>query len=168
MLEARAGSGARSGPCMIWFILAALVLGAALFFGGDLKTSLRHPVGDTLRALAALAFTALAVLFALRHAVLPSLFAASLVFLLARPLVQSLRGRKRDKEDRESSEAMRRTVQSMTREEALAVLGLGPAPSREDVTRAHRRLIMKLHPDLGGTDYLAAKINRAKEILLSG
>ncbi len=151
---------------MIWLVLAALALGAALFFGGDVKASLRHPVGDVLRGLGAAAFAVLAVFFAVRHAILPSLIAGSLVFLLARPLVQNYWARERGKGGPERAEAARRNVQFMTREEALAVLGLGPAPSREDVKQAHRRLMMKLHPDQGGTDYLAAKINRAKEILL--
>ena len=55
---------------------------------------------------------------------------------------------------------------SMSREEALAVLGLGAGASDEDIVTAHRRLMQKLHPDRGGNDYLAAKINQAKDFLL--
>lgn len=54
----------------------------------------------------------------------------------------------------------------LTRAEALAVLGLGEEASREDIIAAHRRLMQKLHPDRGGNDYLAAKINQAKDFLL--
>lgn len=50
--------------------------------------------------------------------------------------------------------------------EALETLGLEPNPLREDIIDAHRRLIQKLHPDRGGNDYLAAKINKAKDILI--
>ena len=55
---------------------------------------------------------------------------------------------------------------SMSRAEALAILGLDDEASDEDIVTAHRRLMQKLHPDRGGNDYLAAKINQAKDFLL--
>ena len=54
----------------------------------------------------------------------------------------------------------------VTRAEAFAVLGLGEGASEEDIVAAHRTLIQKLHPDRGGNDYLAAKINEAKDFLI--
>ena len=55
---------------------------------------------------------------------------------------------------------------SMTRDEALSVLGLGPDARDDDIRAAHRRLILQNHPDKGGSDYLASKVNQAKDVLL--
>ena len=54
----------------------------------------------------------------------------------------------------------------MSRDEALQILGLAEDASEDDIVEAHRRLMQKLHPDRGGTSYLAAVINRAKDMLL--
>ena len=58
------------------------------------------------------------------------------------------------------------TPPPMDKAQARTVLGLGADATHADVVAAHRRLMQKLHPDRGGTDYLAATLNQAKETLL--
>lgn len=57
--------------------------------------------------------------------------------------------------------------ESMTKEEAYQILGLEPGASREEIHQAWRRLVKAVHPDSGGSAFLTAKINAARDLLLS-
>lgn len=60
----------------------------------------------------------------------------------------------------------KRTAQSLSKSDAYDLLGLKPGSSVDEIKAAHKRLMKEFHPDKGGTDYLAAKINEAKDVLL--
>ena len=62
--------------------------------------------------------------------------------------------------------AGRRTKGKMTADEARQVLGIKPGASKEEIIQAHKRMMQKVHPDRGGSDYLAAQINEARDTLL--
>lgn len=79
------------------------------------------------------------------------------------PFFQRLWSRRRGA----SSRQPRNNANAMSAEEARAMLGVGPQASREEIKAAYHRLMQKCHPDQGGSDYLAAQLNAAKEILLN-
>ena len=73
---------------------------------------------------------------------------------------------KRAKAEQANNNANTVNSSDMTKDEALAILGLDTSASEEEIVMAHRRLIQKLHPDTGGNEYLATQLNIAKEVLL--
>jgi hypothetical protein len=91
------------------------------------------------------------------------------VLFLVGPLVWSwVQGGQRAQPGRPGGRAggPARTGGPMSRAEAYQVLGLQPGASEEDIRAAHRRLMQGAHPDHGGSDWLAARINQARDVLL--
>ncbi len=73
---------------------------------------------------------------------------------------------KRDRAGTQYSAAPPPPFSDPQRDEALQILGLSGNPTREEIIAAHRKLINKLHPDRGGSGFLAARVNQAKDVLI--
>ena len=86
--------------------------------------------------------------------------------LLEAYLDRLLRLARRDGRRRATPPRRARSADDMTVAEAYEILGLEPGADEAAISAAHHRLMMQLHPDHGGTDYLATKINRARDVLL--
>lgn len=96
---------------------------------------------------------------------LPGLLASVLKWF---PLVRFLKSLLPQGADDKQAKKTRAQGQNMSREDALAILGLEDDASPEQIRTAHKQLMRKLHPDQGGTTWLAARLNQAKEVLLNG
>ena len=66
----------------------------------------------------------------------------------------------------QSGARTQQSSEAMTRSEALEVLGLEEGASEQEIKDAYRRLMGQMHPDKGGSDWMAAKLNTAKRVLL--
>ena len=78
----------------------------------------------------------------------------------------SYKSQQRDSSKKYSSSP--RNDSSLSKEEALEILGLSGNPDKNEIIMAHRKLIQKIHPDRGGSTYLAQKLNEAKRVLTDG
>jgi hypothetical protein len=71
-----------------------------------------------------------------------------------------------NKQSQYSTEANQPPRGKMTVAEAYQILGLKPPATKQEIVLAHKKLMQKMHPDRGGSDYLASQINLAKDLLL--
>ena len=99
-------------------------------------------------------------------AALVALAPRAMQFLKYLPSISRLYNQHGTTGNNEQQSAPPRQKQAMSMEEAMDILGLKAGYSEDDVKQAHRRMMQKNHPDRGGSDYLAAQINKAKDILL--
>lgn len=72
----------------------------------------------------------------------------------------------REDDTQTGSQGSPASQRAMSRQQAFDILGISPSSSKEEIIAAHRKLMQKMHPDRGGSDYLAAQINQAKDILI--
>jgi DnaJ homolog subfamily C member 19 len=117
----------------------------------------------------AIIFLALSGKLGLAVAALPALFVWILRFRVAINIWRSIKdmiGLSKPSANKQKTGSGSGFEGAMTREEALSILGLEEGALPAEIKAAYHRLISKAHPDKGGTDYLAAKINQAKDILL--
>jgi len=159
---------------MARLIILIAVLGIALILWHKItrasgeqrkKLVLWSIIGSVLGVLAILAVTGHLNIITAAIAGLIALLPRALPLLRYLPFVSSLYKQNRPNHQQTQSPPPR-GKQHMSVEEAIEVLGLKPGYTREDVIQAHRRMMQKVHPDRGGSDYLAAQINKAKETLL--
>lgn len=149
------------GPLALVFAVAAagwLLWRSARGAGGETRnvTLLK---GVAFLGLAAALFTA--KLFPLAFMTLVAAGAVTGIELWRERAIKTQEG----EEKRETKSAPTSSV--MQAAEAASILGVAPDAPPETIRAAHKKLISQLHPDKGGTDYLAAKINDARETLLS-
>ena len=84
------------------------------------------------------------------------------------PLINRFRQQYTQQKSQQSGQqsAGRANPGKMTAEQAREILGVKTNATRDEIIKAHRRMMQKVHPDRGGSDYLAAQINQAKDTLL--
>jgi hypothetical protein len=123
--------------------------------------------GRVLRGLTAVVIVTVAVLLSLR---MRQYWIALLSFawlLVERRLFDAVAARMGGAKAAGSGEPSVAPGRRMSRAEALSVLGLEEGASEEAIQAAYRELMKRVHPDRGGSDYLAAKLNQAKDVLTS-
>ena len=82
------------------------------------------------------------------------------------PIINKVR-QQADNANQQQSNQQAPAQTAMNQKQAYEILGIEPNASREEIIKAHKRMMQKVHPDRGGSDYLAAQINQAKDALLS-
>ncbi len=150
---------------MIWLILGGITL---LLLLGLLHGFARASVADIktlLRWVAAIGGVLLALMLILTGRGGLALFGLTLLG----PLIWDRWGARffgQKTTFRPSGEAPRAGSGTMSRDEAYQVLGLKPGASTAEIKAAHRRLMAGAHPDRGGSDWIAARLNQARDVLL--
>lgn len=166
----------------IRLLLIVALLGAIYFFLRWFARTPPEKVGQILRRsgftlfLVVIVFLALTGrlnwIFALIAALIPWMQRAFGLLRLA-PLLQRLYQQFRGQASAGQSDNSQKRpppnpdTSTMTESDAYEALGLKPGVGRDEIIAAHRKLMQKLHPDRGGNDWLASRINKARDLLLT-
>ena len=150
---------------MIWFLLGAATLALLLWLLRAFSQASITEAKNFLRWAGAIAGVSLALLLILSGRGGLALFAFSFLapLLWNRWLGPFLQKRGSGP----SREQPRRASGGMSRDEAYQVLGLQPGATEVEIRAAHRRLMATAHPDRGGSDWIAARLNQARDVLLN-
>jgi DnaJ family protein C protein 19 len=163
---------------MLWLVLGALTL--FLFLGGlrAFESASVTTIKSLLGWIAALGGITLALLLVLTGREGIALGALAMFGPLIWQRWQAYRAslnsrpnraqssRANDSDSNNQQPPPRRSAGGMTRDEAYQVLGLHPGASEAEIRAAHHRLMRSAHPDSGGSDWLATRINLARDVLL--
>ncbi len=151
---------------MLWLALGGLTLFAFL---GGLRAFERASV-DSVKLLvawiAALAGLSLALMLVLTGRAGSAIAAATLLGPLAWEKWRAVSGSAAGRRSRSNPQPPPPRSGPMSRAEAYAVLGLRPGASEAEILAAHRRLMRAVHPDGGGSDWVASRVNQARDVLL--
>ena len=150
------------------FVIAIIIVGGALWFFRSLGRLKPEQSRAFTRKISSFVLIGLAGLFALRgnFAFAAPLFAIGSALYGTSQFFPNGFQWNTPKEQSQRSNQMPNTTGTMGVDEALQVLGLKKGASETDIKSAHKKLLKGFHPDAGGTDYLASKINLAKDVLL--
>jgi len=157
----------------IYFVIALIIL--AFFALRKFQKTPPEVIAKVIKKVALLAFVMIILVLAVTGRLnwlfaLVGLFMAFLVRLLPVIIryVPQLHGlwRAFNQNKSQSSKGPMNQSGKMTKQEAREVLGVLVSATDKEIINAHRLLIQKMHPDRGGSDYLASKINQAKKVLL--
>ena len=148
------------GWLIIGCFIAALVFGAMVWYANTEVAKVKKALASF--ALVGLLIVAIFLIISVARGNIGLL--PLLVFLV--PVARRIKGRGRSQGFSGGFRQNTSAKSAMSRAEAFEILGLKQGASEEEIKAAYRKLIANAHPDAGGSDWMAAKLNEAKQILL--